>query len=130
MSIPDLFDKIKSVREGRSNLGVDKVTIMFLCIIVGVGLASFGLGRLSVDSQSDESSDITITSGSDSPIEDKEALNGGYTADRRYVASKNGKLYYGANCSGASRIKIENQIWFSTKEDAEKSGFTLASSCQ
>lgn len=130
MSIPDLFDKIKSVHGDRRILGIDKVTIMFLFIIIGVGLASFGLGRLSVVDESYKGSDMTIIGGSDSPTEDKEALNGGYTADRRYVASKNGKLYYSANCSGASRIKIENQIWFSTKEDAEKSGFTLSSSCQ
>jgi hypothetical protein len=33
-------------------------------------------------------------------------------------------------CSGANRIKPENEIWFSTKEEAEKSGFTLSTTCK
>jgi hypothetical protein len=130
MSIPNLFHKIKAYT------GIDKQTALFLCIIIGVGMCSFGLGRLSVDNSIVQDEDIIIKTSQNSPIEGQNTLNGidgldnGEIADRRYVASKNGKLYYSKNCSGASRIKIENQIWFSTKEDAEKSGFTLASSCQ
>ena len=123
MSIPNIFDKIKV------KASIDRMTIVYLCIIVGVGLSSFGLGRLSVVPDQANNDPITITN------EPKSALEGGNTtkevnmADRRYVASKNGKMYYSPNCSGAKRIKIENQIWFSTKEDAEKSGFTLSSTC-
>ena len=39
MSITNFMHKIKD------NTGIDKVTILYLCIIVGVGISSFGLGR-------------------------------------------------------------------------------------
>jgi hypothetical protein len=50
--------------------------------------------------------------------------------ERRYVASKNGKMYYSLGCSGAKRIKKENEVWFSTSLDAEKSGYTRSSTCK
>jgi len=50
--------------------------------------------------------------------------------EKRYVASKNGKLYYSLGCSGAKRISEKNKIWFATSEEAEKSGFTFSSSCK
>ena len=48
----------------------------------------------------------------------------------KYVASKNGKLYYPVNCKGANRIKPDNRVWFDTVTDAEKSGYTPSSSCK
>lgn len=46
-----------------------------------------------------------------------------------FVASKNGTKYYLPSCGGAGRIKEENKVWFTTKEDAEASGYTPASNC-
>ncbi len=46
-----------------------------------------------------------------------------------FVASKSGKKYYLPTCSGVSRIKEENRVWFATKEDAESAGLTPATNC-
>jgi len=132
MSIPNIFDKIKS------KIGIDKVTILYLFIIIGVGISSFGLGRLSLSNSSDGDGDANLAI-----IEEVDLLNDQnidnskilttpsmQQGEKRYVASKNGKMYYSLGCSGAKRIKPENEVWFSTKEDAEKSGFTLSSTCK
>jgi hypothetical protein len=133
MSIPDIIYKIKR------NTGIDKVTILYLFIIIGVGIGSFGLGRLSTLNNFNDSRDINpaiIEKGNQS--ENKNINNNInvltassiQSGEKRYVASKNGKMYYSLDCSGAKRIKAENEIWFSTKEDAEKSGFTFSSTCK
>ncbi len=46
-----------------------------------------------------------------------------------YVASKNGQYYYLPECSGVSRIKEENKVWFQTKEEAEAKGFKPSTTC-
>ena len=50
--------------------------------------------------------------------------------ERRYVASKNGKMYYPLGCASAKRIKPENEVWFSTENEAIKSGYTKSSMCK
>jgi hypothetical protein len=132
MSIPDIFDKIKQ------NTGIDKVTVLYLFIIIGVGIASFGLGRLSLDNKFDpKGNNNWIISEKENVLENQNVDNSNVltassiqSGEKRYVASKNGKMYYSLGCSGAKRIKPENEIWFSTKEDAEKSGFTFSSTCK
>jgi len=132
MSIPNIFDKIKS------KTGIDKVTILYLFIIIGVGISSFGLGRLSLNDRSggDKNVDLAITEEenllNNQNVNNSRILTTPSTRseEKRYVASKNGKMYYSLGCSGAKRIKPENEVWFSTKEDAEKSGFVLSSTCK
>ena len=116
MSIHNLIHKINS------RIGLDKLTLIYLLIIIGVGVSSFGLGRLSINNKPREDANIAIT-------ETKNLLESQPT-EKRYVASKNGKMYYSLGCSGAKRIKLENEIWFNTKEDAEKSGYTLSTTCK
>jgi len=130
MSIPNLIDKIKS------KTGIDNMTFMYLLIIVGVGISSFGLGRLSVSDRGsikDNNMPIKELEGSTESLNTKDGntlitqVNGG---EKRYVASKNGKMYYSLGCSGAKRIKPENEVWFGSKEEAEKSGYSLSSTCK
>jgi hypothetical protein len=131
MSIPNIFHKIKS------ESGIDRNTFLFLFIIVGVGIGAFGLGRLSVvNNINDIKNDNIIIEDIDKISDNKYYDNNDvFTSsliekkEKMYVASKNGKLYYSLGCGGAKRIKIENEIWFSTIEDAEKSGYIRASSC-
>lgn len=47
-----------------------------------------------------------------------------------YVASKNGTKYHLPTCSGAKRIKEENKIWFDSKQEAEKAGYSPAKNCK
>ncbi len=130
MSIPNILHKIKG------DISIDKSTIMFLFIIVGVGISSFLLGRLSVDNRFEIKSEMVASNGiniiegntTDNPSDP--SLLPVQNGEKRYVASKNGKMYYSFGCSGAKRIKPENEVWFSKSEDAEKSGYTRATSCK
>lgn len=132
MSIPDLVYKIKS------KTGIDKVTIVYLLIIVGVGISSFGLGRISLNNNLNENNDNdTAIIETKNLLENQNITNNEISStqptqstEKRYVASKNGKMYYSLGCSGAKRINLENEVWFSTSEDAEKSGYTLSSTCK
>lgn len=47
-----------------------------------------------------------------------------------YVASKNGEAYYLPWCSGVTRIKEENKVWFTSKEEAEARGYRPAKTCK
>ncbi|MBP6857686.1 MAG: hypothetical protein KBC11_00595 [Candidatus Pacebacteria bacterium] len=44
-----------------------------------------------------------------------------------FVGSKNGTKYYTPGCSGTSRIKPENYIWFQSVEDATLQGYSKGS---
>jgi len=130
MSIPNLFHKIKS------KINIEKITIIYMFIIVGVGIGSFGLGRLSIDNNLNNTDNIPLKEVKSLYLS-KNLINNDILppvslvgAEKRYVASKNGKMYYSVGCSGAKRINPENEVWFSTALDAEKSGFTLASACK
>ena len=133
MSINDFMDKIKG------KIGLDGSTLICLCIIVLVGLSSFGLGRLSVSNTIDKSnlklendnpSLVKEEIGNSSTVEGLTATDSSLSKKRMYVASKNGKLYYSLGCSGAKRISTKNEIWFATSTEAEKAGFTLSASCK
>jgi hypothetical protein len=130
MSIPNLIYKIKS------KTNIDKITFVYLFVIVGVGISSFGLGRISIQDNFNVKNNISTVSSQDISviIQDKNNVNSPIIqtqqVEKRYVASKNGKMYYSIGCSGANRIKSENEVWFSTKIDAEKSGYALSSTCK
>ncbi len=133
MSINDFLNKIKG------EILIDRSTILCLCIIVLVGLGSFGLGRLFPIDKTDKSSskldneNVSIVKGEiGKSIEAENTLTNFDTnqKEKMYVASKNGKLYYSKGCSGTKRIKLENQVWFASKSEAEDSGFSLSTSCK
>lgn len=133
MSINDFMNKIKG------QINIDRTNILLILILVLVGVSSFGLGRLSalegskndlsiLDNKNVKSvkEEIGKSSLGENTLENNDVLSN----QKMYVASKNGKIYYSSSCTGASRIKPENQMWFSSKEEAEDSGYTLAKSCQ
>lgn len=51
--------------------------------------------------------------------------------DLRVVVSKKSsfKKYHFSWCSGAKRIKQENQIWFNSAQEAVSGGYSLAGNC-
>ena len=133
MSIPEIIDKIKS------KTGIDKTTILYLFIIVGVGIGSFCLGKISQQRNFPDVDNIIktqdIVQNSSIPVQNVNSNISSQATqinpvEKRYIASKNGKMFYTLNCGGAKRIKPENAIWFATREDAEKSGFTFSSMCK
>jgi len=127
MSIPNFINKIKG------KINIDKFTFLYLIIIISVGISSFFLGRISSGIKEGEREGELLISENDKGIQYIDSSNEISTEsqiEKRYVASKNGKMYYSLGCSGAKRIKPENEVWFSTKEEAEKSGYSLSSLCK
>jgi len=107
-------------------------------VIVLVGVAAFGLGRLSALESQKEGVKIyapgpaavgeaarALAVPAEAPVRPAPDPN----QSKNFVASKNGTKYYAPHCVGAARIKAENQVWFGSVEDAESAGYTLAANC-
>jgi len=115
---------------------LDDDSLFYGVLIVLIAAASFGLGRLSIDSQTTVSGQsasvvlknepITVKTASTAPETDVLAEEGKET----YVASKSGTKFHLPWCPGASQIKEENKIYFATKEEAMASGYTPAANCK
>ncbi len=119
LNIKEIFQKIKPYEND----------IILVFVIVFVALIAFGLGRLSAVSE--KKIPITIENMSDSIELVASATTTVFVANEKlFVASKNGTRYHYPWCPGASTIKEENKIWFSGKEEAEKSGYTPAGKCK
>src|SRR4051812_36047889 len=97
-SIQEVSLKIKNFAEDAiSEWGL--IAIVFL-----VGLASFGLGRLSAleDVRAPVSITEAATTAKVAPI----------NVGGMYVAAKTGAVYYFPWCTGATKIAAVNQRWF------------------
>lgn len=130
------MEKIKQFME--SEKGKDILTV---AIVILVGLASFGLGRLSKETLSPgikieyptqesnaiEAQGINSYNSSNTSIffAKTQTVNSG-----NYFASNRGQKYYPVGCSAGKTIKQENRIYFATSAEAEKAGYTLSSSCK
>jgi hypothetical protein len=126
MSIQELSLKFKRFSENQD--------IWIGVIIFVVGLTSFFLGRMSSPQNIAQiKTDLDIHGSS---LEIKEVKTdtatsvNGVIPESGYVASKSGTKYHLPWCGSAKQIKEENKIWFATKEEAEKAGYTPASNCK
>lgn len=129
------MQKIKQFIE--SDKGKD---ILVISIIILVGLGSFGLGRLSkntdgglkidyndqkaniVDSLSQTNNVIDLNKNN---LPKSVKINSG-----NFFASSRGSKYYSISCGAGKTIKQSNRIYFNTKDEAEKAGYDLSSSCK
>lgn len=125
MSIKDIVQKIKGVDQGT-------VTDLYIvAIIILVGFASFGLGRLStlekqgngIEIRYPQNYEARVSAAGDTKIET--VSDGGLL-----VGSRQGSKYHFPWCSGAQRIKESNKIWFSSAEDARNAGYSPAANCK
>jgi hypothetical protein len=129
-----------TIAEIVKNRKVQDVLLIFSVVLLGV--ISFGLGRLSVMTDTDGGIALcevpaqqvaTVLSASSSEMTTQnlqpgtDAMGAGKGT---YVASKNGTAYHFPWCSGAQRIKEENKIWFATKEEAKQAGYRPAGNCE
>ncbi len=133
MSIQELSAKFKGILKNTDYL--------LTALIVVVSLISFALGRLSVEREIVGKNDAyaqfysgnggnTLISTS-APMTSGEEMNiASPTAAQGYVASKSGTKYHLPWCGSAKQIKEENKIWFATKEEAERAGYSPASNCK
>ncbi|MBX4210370.1 hypothetical protein KW783_00155 [Candidatus Parcubacteria bacterium] len=133
MSIKDFFDKIKSVpnRAGGTLHTYLTHEIAVIIVIILVGTASFGLGRMSA--VSNVKVPIKITEGyppaSQLAAPAAELASAG-TPSGGVVASKSSKKYHYPWCTGAKQISTSNKIVFASATEAEKAGYVKASNCK
>lgn len=129
------MQKIKLFIE--SDRGKDILTV---AIVILVGISSFYLGRLSKEDSTNglkieyggqEASVIGSKEVKNSPISLNPSISERINNNSQgsYFASNRGKKYYPNGCSAGKSIKQENRIYFNTVDEAEKAGYTLASSC-
>lgn len=57
------------------------------------------------------------------PVNSSEPSPTAAVQPKQFVGSLNSDLYHHPSCAAASRIKPENQIWFSSIEEAEAAGY-------
>lgn len=133
MSIQELSAKFKGILRNTEYL--------LSVLIVVVSLASFALGRLSVEHTVEGKNDMyghissdtaqnTLISTGTPTVSDEMTNSASPTTAQGYVASKSGTKYHLPWCGGAKQIKEENKIWFATKEEAERAGYEPASNCK
>lgn len=91
-------------------------------LVVLVGLASFGLGRLSA--LEDMRPMVSI---GHAPISSKPRA---MALGAQFVASRTGTVYYFPWCGGAQQIPLEKQVWFASENAAKKAGFRPAKNCK
>lgn len=126
------MEKIKQFLE--SEKGKDILTVI---IVILVGLGSFELGRLS---KSNQNPGIKIEYPSQNNEQEANVLSSVEKMSRTvldtkaipktFFASSKGSKYYSIGCSAGKTIKQENRIYFATREEAERVGYELSSSCQ
>lgn len=107
-------------------------------LIVVVGIAGYGLGRLSM--KQENSGTVIRGAAEDQVVKGKNTVSNlphtntitaePGTIEGGYVASKNSNKYHLPWCSGAQSISEANKIWFSTKEEAEEAGYQPAGNCK
>ena len=136
-----ILKKIKEVVQ--TDYGRD---IYLSVIIIATAVLSFGLGRLSYTGISElnkSNSDVVkVDSKGDSATlinQSASAVKGAISTITKtvtglksgpIVASKNGAKYYFLNCSGVSRIKEENKIYFNLEDEAKSAGYEKSATCK
>lgn len=111
---------------------------MVLCM-VAIAFISYQLGLKA--QQTTDIEPITVEDGAQiftAQLASQVVPGGGATPttqaprDSRVVASKSSssKKYHYSWCSGASRIKEENKLWFDNELAAQSAGYSLADNCR
>lgn len=127
-------------RESKEGIGRIPTDVLIVLVVILSATLAFGLGVLA-------GKDMAKTDGKDGfwieqLPERPEASGGGpaavieavpeepiVTGPKVYLASKTGTKYYLPTCGTAKRIKEENKVWFSTKDEAEAAGYGPAANC-
>ena len=101
----------------------NKEEVVFVIVFILVTFIAFGLGRLSATAELREP--LRILQAKPANV-----LGSPYVIGGKVVASRSGSKYHAPWCSGASRIKEHNQIWFKDEQAARKAGYTPAKNCK
>jgi len=104
----------------------------FLAVLIMlISIASFGLGRQSVEKMEGGPAPSApagvILSQSPKYVENKDSNI--VVPEYKVVASKSGTKYHSLTCPGAKQIKEENKVFFNNIKEAEAAGYTPAANC-
>lgn len=135
MSIKDYLQKIKLIyKTSKDQLYSQEIglkisgDLYIVLIIILVGTTSFGLGKLSAYEKNKKPIEIIKTEHI-LLNDNKKNTTSSEKSGGEVVASKTGTKYYYPWCSGVSRIKEENKLWFETIDQARSVGLLPASNC-
>lgn len=110
--------------------------LFITCLLLLIGIISFGLGRFSVLNKDStvswpetEPGVVFCNNNKDLGLIEESELNPLNFDHLNLVASKNGTKFHLLDCPGASQIKEENKIYFDSVELASAAGYTAAANC-
>ncbi len=107
------------LKEGKGITAIIGILLIFNVFVIGY-LSGFDKSRLKPVIF--ESKTVIIE-------KEKEVSEISQNDGKTLVASKSGTRVYYVWCTGVSRIKTENKVYFDTLEDALKKGYKPASNC-
>ena len=93
-----------------------------IAIVFLVALASFGLGRLSA--LEDVRPPVSIIQAP------TEANQRAMAPGGLFVGARSGSVYYYPWCTGVSKIKPANMVWFESEAAAKRAGYAPAKNCK
>lgn len=107
-------------------------------VIVLVGVASFGLGRLSFTETEQLHVEIanvfpeaSVVIATENATEEGSVPPSNTVAEQGlFVGSKNSNKYHYPWCPGAVQMKEENKVWFASVEEAKSRGYVPAGNCK
>ncbi len=114
-------------------LGEDGVFYTLLIILNAI--ASFGLGRMSVERDLEplntQTNNQALTALPSLEVEPNgpEVKGSQMKAETKVIASRSGTKYHLPDCAGAKQIKPENRIEFESIEAAKAAGYSPAANC-
>ncbi len=124
MSFAQIKEKIKPFFPFR----VSFIKTLYLALIFALGI-SLGFGLFFAHKATSDQEAPNIEKQAFSPKFDILDPEKGDMAGK-IGASVAGSVYYYPNCSGLTRIKAENRLYFESAKQAEMAGFSLAKNCK
>jgi hypothetical protein len=140
MIIANIQQKIKHI-----GLFLARRDVLFATLLVVSSISSYALGTYEskattgnqvifsdvlrpVEVSSSESESLPSVKSS-SKVTGQAAAVGLASGKTTIFASKSGTKYYYSWCKSGNRVKLQNRVYFTSKEAAEKSGKSLAANC-
>ncbi|MFH0906877.1 MAG: hypothetical protein ABIC36_00600 [bacterium] len=101
--------------------------IILTISIVLIALISFGVGRLTVSSNNKEP--IIIQQPLTASVQECSINNPPLTETEQgsFVGSVNSVKYHWPDCPSAKKISLQNQVWFSSEQEAQAAGYSRCS---
>lgn len=98
-------------------------------VVVVAAVAGFGLLGGSGKGETVQKEALVADARVGEPVSVVETVSGG-TGSGEFVASKQGKKYFPADCGSAKTIKEENKVFFGSEAEAVAAGYERSLTCK